>query len=425
MTFPKKIPLFATDNDYPGGVNPWNGTPNKVEPVTLVETQGFTPNTTLPAQYMNYLMNGMTRYADLVAKLPVSNWVTNGPMLAGDNTYYVVYDPALQLYRKMVYLVLTDGGGFHTEYSVDGNNWSLTTNAQMGFSMNTSVAVGTNGAGVFLFAGTVGSNPLNIWREAAFQTFTHPSSGVAGTDANTTPDPNCVHVLWDAGNSAFLLIYRFHDSAGASGLDWVGISSSTGTAGASWTAATLTGVSKHDSSTGPLFSGYTFAATNGSGLTVVADQVSEQVWHSTNALTWSKVTTTGTDGCFGLCWSDTYQLFYLLDGHKKIWTSSDGVAWSTSVSAIPGMTSSGPALIAGNGCLVATEGTDFAKVLVYCSVDGGTTWFPRVAGWSNANGIYCAGGSFANGRFWLGSNGSAHSAMGVMFSSLQMEPTGP
>lgn len=56
MTRPANSPAFATAATFPAGANPWSSQPPRVAPSGAMQTQGFTPQADLPAEYINYLI---------------------------------------------------------------------------------------------------------------------------------------------------------------------------------------------------------------------------------------------------------------------------------------------------------------------------------------------------------------------------------
>lgn len=58
-TKPASLPTWATDTNFPAGVNSWSGTPTKVEPTSGKKAGGFVPKTKLPAQEMNWKLSDM------------------------------------------------------------------------------------------------------------------------------------------------------------------------------------------------------------------------------------------------------------------------------------------------------------------------------------------------------------------------------
>jgi hypothetical protein len=56
MARPINSPLFATAATYPAGSFNWSGQSPRVAPSAGSLAQGFTPQTNLPAEYMNFLV---------------------------------------------------------------------------------------------------------------------------------------------------------------------------------------------------------------------------------------------------------------------------------------------------------------------------------------------------------------------------------
>lgn len=56
MSRPTISPSFATASTFPAGASPWSGQPPRVDPSAGVRTQGLTPQTDLPAEYLNFLI---------------------------------------------------------------------------------------------------------------------------------------------------------------------------------------------------------------------------------------------------------------------------------------------------------------------------------------------------------------------------------
>lgn len=64
MSRPTDSPDWATDVNYPSGVDPWNDQPNKVQPASGIIQEGFVPQNYLAAEYLNYLINNHGRWID-------------------------------------------------------------------------------------------------------------------------------------------------------------------------------------------------------------------------------------------------------------------------------------------------------------------------------------------------------------------------
>jgi len=64
MSRPTVSPDWATNANFAAGVNPWNGQANKVQPSSGITAEGFVPQTMLPAEHVNYLLNNHGGWID-------------------------------------------------------------------------------------------------------------------------------------------------------------------------------------------------------------------------------------------------------------------------------------------------------------------------------------------------------------------------
>jgi hypothetical protein len=74
MTLPARSLSWATDANYPAGSDPWSGQPTKVALTSGEMAAGFVPDTQVPAEKLNDLLNAMASYVDGVADTAALNW---------------------------------------------------------------------------------------------------------------------------------------------------------------------------------------------------------------------------------------------------------------------------------------------------------------------------------------------------------------
>lgn len=79
------VPVWATTASYPAGADPWSSTPTKVDPGSVLTLQGFAPNTRLPAQFMNWILNEMGVWLEYHDTIEVRNWTDPIIPKAGSN----------------------------------------------------------------------------------------------------------------------------------------------------------------------------------------------------------------------------------------------------------------------------------------------------------------------------------------------------
>lgn len=81
-----QLPLWATDGNYPAGINPWNGQPTKVDPGLTKRDEGFEPAEQVPAEWVNFELNAICTFLDMgwdVAE--VQNWTPKYQVKPGAN----------------------------------------------------------------------------------------------------------------------------------------------------------------------------------------------------------------------------------------------------------------------------------------------------------------------------------------------------
>lgn len=138
------IPAFgtwATEANYPGGPNPWNGQPTKVQP----SPDYWTPNTKPPAQYFNYVFGAIA--SDITAlyaagvTAAIDNWgaATQAVSLDSGTTFA---SPFVWDAFNTRWLGFTSGSSGTLIYSVDGGrSWNQPRGSGIG---GTTLAVAVN-----------------------------------------------------------------------------------------------------------------------------------------------------------------------------------------------------------------------------------------------------------------------------------------
>ena len=74
MVQPTRAVSWATDTSYPAGDDPWSAGPTKVALTDGEMAAGFVPDTQVPAEKLNDLLNVLTAYVDGVADSAALNW---------------------------------------------------------------------------------------------------------------------------------------------------------------------------------------------------------------------------------------------------------------------------------------------------------------------------------------------------------------
>lgn len=71
---PQVLPDFAEDEEYPAGVEPWAGAPNKVEPAQAERDTGVSPGDQMAAQHYNWLNHRYGRGVRVLSHSAMQTW---------------------------------------------------------------------------------------------------------------------------------------------------------------------------------------------------------------------------------------------------------------------------------------------------------------------------------------------------------------
>lgn len=72
---PVRVPVPASDVNYPAGVFPWSGTPTKIDQGEAAEAAGLVPAEPIPAQYQNFEKNAVGKYLEWIKRGPFETMV--------------------------------------------------------------------------------------------------------------------------------------------------------------------------------------------------------------------------------------------------------------------------------------------------------------------------------------------------------------
>lgn len=167
MARPTATPTFATAATYPAGASPWSAQPPRVAPSGAVLAQGLTPQTDLPAEYVNYLFG---RLGDFVG------WLLTIPTTASDVPQYVYQDAAGN--NRMVF----DHNGYPTggRISQFREEWPYIANP-LAPPQSQVVWAGTPWTYNVATGGSIVVSPPSASYNARYLTLTPPSSLATGT----------------------------------------------------------------------------------------------------------------------------------------------------------------------------------------------------------------------------------------------------
>lgn len=135
MTRPANSPAFATAATFPAGANPWSSQPPRVAPSGAMQTQGFTPQADLAAEYVNYLIGNH------------GDWLAYHDTLFGVGMFGDGSDGSADLDGVNTYPWATLGGSSYTlSRDVNLTNLTIRTGIQL--------AVGGSGQSTYRVFGT-------------------------------------------------------------------------------------------------------------------------------------------------------------------------------------------------------------------------------------------------------------------------------
>jgi len=175
---------WATDTNYPAGSATWSATPTKVAPSAGVQADGFAPEDQPPAQWINWLFNGI---------------ITAGQALEtslGDGTIQWAFDNSvaeadLTIPTVQSALVAAPTTGAVSLLALSGGLWTPVVSAVSGSDIVTGDITNTSGysarignLALFAFRFTLNTtgfdtSPRDITFTPPFGTPNAPSAGVA------------------------------------------------------------------------------------------------------------------------------------------------------------------------------------------------------------------------------------------------------
>jgi hypothetical protein len=143
MTRPANSPAFATAATFPAGANPWSSQPPRVAPSGAMQTQGFTPQADLPAEYINYLIGNH------------GDWLAYHDSIMGFGLYGDGRDGAAVLDGVNTFPWASFGGGVYTlTRDVSLTDLAVATGIKLALSLGNSSTFRLNGTGTCVVAGT-------------------------------------------------------------------------------------------------------------------------------------------------------------------------------------------------------------------------------------------------------------------------------
>ena len=317
------VPIWATAASYPAGAFPWSSTPTKVDPGSTLTVQGFAPNTRLPAQVMNWILNSLGVWVQYHDTLEVRTW--SDPVIpqgASHDLANLLQDNCACYEADNHKLFIAGQDQTNTAQprvlrSSNGETW--TDDGAPMFSGSGQTYQIAYGPGNGLFA----------WiSQGAGQVYSRRGlDGVWGTTFTLANSQKTYAVRW--------FIDRWVGAGEVSG-PHVGVftfkpTSTTGNAGTLATPA-LPGAG------GVTLAGFIapMIATDGRSVIAIAAPSpvgsDANVWYSADAVTWTYVVITGSgQPLAGLAWCDGDRLFYGVTqsgSTAKVYTSPTGAVWT-------------------------------------------------------------------------------------------------
>lgn len=304
-----KVPLPATDENYPAGGDAWSSQPIKVDPGVSTLAAGKTPNKKLPAIWQNFIEHAFGQYLDYLADIQLLNWL---PAVApGAAMRDACFDNG-----TLAWVAVGDDSGSATSarYSTDGGqNWtniSPGTGFDLRWVASKDKDVATTHTSDFLIAGDPGSNAVYQRRSGSWTSTTLP----AGTDHSTDGVYDPVSKRWivvgeNGGVNNEIFYSQQYTSDGVLPLTWTAVTP-TSTYG------------------GPAVA----VATDGAGNTVVMgpgnSSSAAESYVSSDGTTWNHYTNSIVDPV-ALAWDAARDQWVCVTLTGGVYTSADGASWSS------------------------------------------------------------------------------------------------
>lgn len=338
--------VFASDENFPAGSDPWSGSPAKIRPTDGILARGFLPGKRLPAAWVNYALydvSARTARADLAEALNFSPRVTGMSSPPANVSRCAVYDEP----QGVVWSIRDDG----VSYSEDGAIWVDDTSIDSPTALKGIAHYGTTTCAVE--DGKIHLCVAGVWASASIAAALSGMT-IAGLAANTAENIT-------AGGDIF---YAFGQLGGNPTV--IGIS------GATATARTLGG-------TLPTSSIRWVVAMD--GFIIAVDLIGRMWTHPTGAGTWTRGATepTLTDDVAAVFRDERRDLIVLITADGECWTSEDGLLWTerTALGADVDLSVAWVDGVAWEGAWLIT-GKDMDRPLgdrrLFVSTDSGVTW---------------------------------------------------
>jgi len=339
--------VFATDDNFPAGSDPWSGSPAKVRPTDGILARGFLPNKRLPAAWANSVLHDVSARTARADLLEVLNWSARATGMSSppaNVSRCAVYDEPM----GVVWALRPDGvsrsedGFFWTDdTSFPGSPTDLKAIAHKG----TQTIVVEEGGEYSCVGGAwnVGKNLIAALNDMTI------TGVVANSDANIT-----------AGGDVF---YAYGQDIG----------------GTPKVVGLPANVSRTLGGTLPTSAIYWVIPVDGFVLAV--DLVGRMWTHPTGAGSWTRGTTEPllSANVASVAFDDRRGLVVLLTADGECWTSEDGLLWTqrTSLGANVDLSVAWVDGISWDGVWIVT-GKDLDRPLgdrrLFVSTDSGVTW---------------------------------------------------
>jgi hypothetical protein len=88
-----RVPVVATDENYPAGTEAWSATATKIDPGTGAEADGHVPETRPPAQHFNFYQNAWGRWLQHLRDIGVRNYIDITTEFASYSLFSICYLP--------------------------------------------------------------------------------------------------------------------------------------------------------------------------------------------------------------------------------------------------------------------------------------------------------------------------------------------